>query len=403
MITVKGKYNTAECFTDDIEHTAREQIKMMVNDPTFAGCKIRIMPDVHAGVGCTIGTTMTVGEKVSPSMVGVDIGCGMYIAALGDAEIDLEAFDRVVHSLPSGHGVWQGDAPASFDFTRLLCYKEIKRIGYAACSLGTLGGGNHFIELDRDEEGEAYLVIHSGSRYLGAQVAEHYINVAMDETADKAGYLREKEEIIRNYKREGKEGQIASSLRKAESAWLSRKNAVSRERSCLGGDALQAYLHDLDVCVEFAAQNREVMADYILEKMGLRATDAFHTIHNYIDVKRGVLRKGAISAEKGERVLIPINMRDGSLICVGKGNEDWNCSAPHGAGRLLSRANARRQLSLDEYRKEMRGIYTTSVGMHTIDESPMAYKSIHDITRNIRPTCTIVKRLTPIYNFKAGT
>lgn len=402
MITVKGKYNIAECFTDEIEHTAREQIKMMVNDPTFAGSKIRIMPDVHAGIGCTIGTTMTVGEKVSPSMVGVDIGCGMYAVALGEAEVDLESLDRVVHSLPSGHGVWQGETSASFDFTRLLCYKEIKRISYAACSLGTLGGGNHFIEMDRDEEGEFYLVIHSGRRYLGAQVAEHYIDVAMDQTADKEGYLREKQTIIRDYKREGKDAEISSALKKAESAWLCRRNAASRERSYLCGQALEDYLHDLDVCVEFAARNREIMADYILRKMALQPKDAFHTIHNYIDVKHRILRKGAISAEKGERVLIPINMRDGSFICVGKGNEDWNRSAPHGAGRLLSRANARRQLSLEEYRREMRGIYTTSVGMNTIDESPMAYKSVHDITRNIRPTCTIVKRLTPIYNFKAG-
>ena len=402
MITVKGKHNTALCFTDDVESTAREQIKSMVNDAAFAGCKIRIMPDVHAGIGCTIGTTMTVEDKVSPSLVGVDIGCGMYTVALGDAEIDLAEFDRAAHELPSGHGI-RSEAAEPFDFSRLRCCGDIKRIAYAACSLGTLGGGNHFIELDEDEEGEKYLVVHSGSRYLGAQVAEHYMDVAQDLAADREGYLREREELIRTYKMENKEQQIQPALRKAESAWVTRRNALVREKCLLTGQALEDYLHDLHICVEFAARNREIIAESLLKSVGVRPIEAFHTIHNYIDVERRILRKGAISARKGERILIPINMRDGSLLCLGKGNEDWNESAPHGAGRLLSRAAARRQLTMEEYRKEMQGIYTTSVNMSTIDESPMAYKSMHDILRNIRPTCSVQKKLIPIYNFKAGS
>ena len=400
-MTVKGKHNTAICYTDELEHTAHEQIKGMVNDPTFAGSKIRIMPDVHAGMGCTIGTTMTVTDKIAPSMVGVDIGCGMYAVSLGDAEIDLAAFDEAAHALPSGRGVWN-DPIADFDFTRLRCHKEIKRLSYSACSLGTLGGGNHFIELDRDEEGLVYLVIHSGSRYLGGQVAEHYIDVAMDITADREGYLREREETIRTFKKTGKEQQIQPTLRKLESAWVTRRNTLPRDRSCVSGQALEDYLHDVDVCVDFAKRSRELMASFLLEKVGITPKDAFHTIHNYIDVEHRILRKGAISAQKGERVLIPINMRDGSLICIGKGDPDWNYSAPHGAGRLYSRAGARARLTLEEYKKEMRGIYSTSVNLSTIDESPMAYKSLHDIVRNIRPTCTIVNRLTPIYNFKAS-
>ena len=401
MIQIKGKHNTAICFTEDVEHEAREQIRYITNDPTYAGCKIRIMPDVHAGKGCTIGTTMTVGERISPSLVGMDIGWGMYTVSLGKAEIDLLAFDRVAHALPSGHGLWH-EAQEDFDFTRLVCYKDIKRISHAACSLGTLGGGNHFIELDRDEEGEIYLVVHSGSRYLGAQVAEHYLDVAVDVTADREGYLREREEIVRTYKREGRDGEISGALKRAENAFLTRWNAVSRERATLAGQPLKDYLSDVDICVAFAARNREIIARRLLEGVGITPIEGFHTIHNYIDTASGILRKGAISAKKGERILIPINMRDGSLLCVGKGNEDWNYSAPHGAGRLLSRAAARQRLSLEEYRRQMEGIYTTSVGIATIDESPMAYKSIHDIVRNIRPTCSVVSRLTPIYNFKAG-
>ena len=402
MITIKGKHNTALCFTDDVEYEAREQLKRMVNDPVFAGCKIRIMPDVHAGKGCTIGTTMTIGEKVSPSLVGLDIGCGMYTVSLGKVDIDLKAFDRAAHLLPSGHGTWK-EARNAFDFTKLLCYQDIKRISATACSLGTLGGGNHFIELDRDDEGEIYLVVHSGSRYLGAQVAEHYLDVAVELAADRDGYFAERQEIARTYKREGRDVQIQSALRKLESAWQTKKNAISRERSVLYGQALKDYLFDLDLTVSFARMNREIIAEFLLEQVGVRPLDSFHTIHNYIDVSTGILRKGAISAEKGERILIPINMRDGSLLCVGKGNEDWNRSAPHGAGRLMSRADARRRITLEEYVKSMEGIYTTSVGMNTIDESPMAYKSIRDITKNIRPTCSVERRLTPIYNFKAGT
>ncbi len=402
MITIKGKHNTALCFTEDIDEEAREQIRRLASDPAYAGCKIRIMPDVHAGKGCTIGTTMTILDKVAPSLVGVDIGCGMYTVRLGKADISLKEFDRAAHALPSGHGTWS-EAKNAFDFTRLRCYRDIKKIGAAACSLGTLGGGNHFIELDVDDEGEKYLVVHSGSRFLGAQVAEHYMDVAAALAADRDGYILEREELTRTYKSEGREKELQSALRRLEGEFQTRKNAVNRERSVLFGQALEDYLADVDVTVEFARLNREIMANFLLSSVGVSALEAFHTIHNYIDVEKRILRKGAISAKKGERILIPINMHDGSLLCVGKGNEDWNCSAPHGAGRSMSRAEARHRITLEEYAKSMEGIYTTTVAMNTIDESPMAYKNMRDIMRNIRPTCSIEKRLTPIYNFKAGS
>lgn len=402
MIEIKGKHNRAECFTDEIEATAREQIKALCNDRTFAQSKIRIMPDVHAGIGCTIGTTMTIGEKAAPSMVGVDIGCGMYTVCLGDFDPDLDAFDKEAHRLPSGNGVW--DAPyESFDFSRLACHSSLKKEGYCARGLGSLGGGNHFIELDRDDEGLLYLVIHSGSRYLGATVAEHYVDEGVAQAAGKEEYLAEREKVISTYKREGKEGQIQSTLRRLDAEYQCRRNVVRREHACVSGQALKDYLQDVGVCIDYARRNREILAECLLKAIGAEPQDAFHTIHNYIDLEKGILRKGAISADKGERVLIPINMRDGSLLCVGKGNEDWNYSAPHGAGRLLSRSVARRILTMEEYRKEMQGIYSTTVCPATIDESPMAYKDLHDITRNIRPTCTVLRRLYPIYNFKAGS
>ena len=401
MITIKGKHNVAECFTDTMDPLAREQIQAMTNSRDFTGSKIRIMPDVHAGKGCTIGTTMTVTDKVAPSMVGVDIGCGMYAVSLGDVQIDLAEFDRAAHGLPSGLNVWNRPYEA-FDFTRLICYDRLKKELHTACTLGTLGGGNHFIELDRDDEDNVYLVIHSGSRYLGAQVAEIYTDVAVDLAADKAGYLAERAETIRTLKQEGKEQQIQSTTKRLDREFETRRNAVKRESALLYGQALEDYLADVDVCIEFARRNREIIAKHLLDAVGLKAIESFHTIHNYIDHENRVLRKGAISARKGERVLIPINMRDGSLICIGKGNEDWNCSAPHGAGRLLSRSKARGTLSMDAYRKAMEGIYSTTVNPSTLDESPMAYKDMRDILKNIRPTCSVERRLYPIYNFKAG-
>lgn len=401
MITIKGKHNVAECFTDTLDPLAREQIQAMANSRDFAGSKIRIMPDVHAGKGCTIGTTMTVTDKVAPSMVGVDIGCGMYVAELGKVEVDFETFDKAAHALPSGLAHWPSPQEA-FDLTRLACYSGIKKEGHIACTLGTLGGGNHFIELDRDDDDNIYLVIHSGSRYLGAQVAEHYTDVAVDLAAGRQEYLVAREETIRTLKREGKDKQIQSTLKRLTNEFETRRGQVRRETALLYGEPLEAYLEDVAVCIDFARRNRELIAEHLLKAVGLTPTGSFHTIHNYIDVETRILRKGAISAEKGERVLIPINMADGSLICIGKGNEDWNRSAPHGAGRLLSRSKARGTLTMEAYRKAMEGIYSTTINPSTLDESPMAYKDIHEIMRNIRPTCSVERRLYPIYNFKAG-
>ena len=401
MITIKGKHNVAECYTDTLDPVAREQIQGMANSRDFAGCKIRIMPDVHAGKGCTIGTTMTVTDKVAPSMVGVDIGCGMYLAELGKVEIDLAAFDAAAHALPSGLAHWPSPRE-DFDLTRLACYKSLKKEGHIACTLGTLGGGNHFIELDRDDEDNIYLVIHSGSRYLGAQVAEHYTDVAVDLAAGGQEYLAAREETIRTLKSEGKDKQIQSTLKRLEREYETRRGQIRRDTALLTGEALEAYLADVAVCIDFARRNRELIAEHLLTAVGLTATSSFHTIHNYIDVENRILRKGAISAAKGERVLIPINMADGSLICIGKGNEDWNRSAPHGAGRLMSRSKARGTLTMDAYRKAMEGIYSTTINPGTLDESPMAYKDIREIMRNIRPTCSVERRLYPIYNFKSG-
>ena len=401
MIEITGKYNTVKCFATTVEEGAREQIQAVCDTEAFASSKIRIMPDVHAGKGCTIGTTMTITDKIVPAMVGVDIGCGMYTVYLGNVDIDFEKVDEAAHYIPCGRNVWEG-RNERFDLTVLRCYRNLKDTRRLERSLGTLGGGNHFIEIDVDENGGKYLVIHSGSRNLGTQVAEYYQNLAVDLNAGKEDYYRRREEIIRTYKEQGRRDEIQSALKALEREYKAKEPSLPKDLCYLYGSFMEDYLHDVDICQKFAERNRARMAEIILERCGWTAIETFQTIHNYIDVNEMILRKGSVSAKAGEKLLIPINMRDGSLICIGKGNEDWNFSAPHGAGRLMSRTAAFERLTMAEYEAEMSGIYSTCVVPDTLDESPMAYKSIDEIVENIGPTAEIIRRIKPIYNFKAA-
>ena len=396
---IRGRYNTALCFARVIEEEAIEQIRRMCDYPFTEGSKIRIMPDVHAGAGCTIGTTMTIEGKAVPNIVGVDIGCGMYTVDLGRGDIDLARLDEAAHYIPSGQMVWEGRRE-KFDLEELDCFRELKDTKRLERSLGTLGGGNHFIEVDRAQDGTNYLIIHSGSRNLGNQVARYYQDLAIELHSGKEEYLRKREEIIRTFKEQGRREEIEKALKALK--WERQDTDMPDDLCYLYGVHLDRYLHDVEICQRFARRSREKMAEIIMERTGLKDRDAFHTIHNYIDTKEMILRKGAIAAHKGEKVLIPINMRDGSVLAIGRGNPDWNMSAPHGAGRLMSRTKAREGLSLEEYRKTMEGIYTTSVNENTLDEAPMAYKSLEDIIDVIRDSVDIVDVMKPIFNFKAG-
>ena len=401
MIEIIGKHNTAKCFTDAIEDVARDQILTVCDTEAFSASKIRIMPDVHAGKGCTIGTTMTVTDKIVPSMVGVDIGCGMYTVYLGKIDVDFEKLDEAAHFIPCGKKTWEG-RQERFDLMALRCYRELRDSRRLERSIGTLGGGNHFIEMDEDEEGGKYLVIHSGSRNLGTQVANHYQQLAVDLNVGKDAFFAEREGIIRTYKEQGRKGEIQAALKALAKTFAAKEPTLPRDLCFLYGSYMEDYLHDVDICQRFAERNRVKMAEIILERCGWCALETFQTIHNYIDVNEMILRKGAVSAKAGEKLLIPINMRDGSLICRGKGNEDWNCSAPHGAGRLMSRTAAFERLTMAEYEKEMAGIYSTCVLPDTLDESPMAYKSIDEILSHIGPTADVLARIKPVYNFKAA-
>ena len=399
MLEIKGKVNTAICYANVIEEEAIEQIRRMCDYEFTAGSRIRIMPDVHAGAGCTIGTTMTVVDKAVPNIVGVDIGCGMYTVNLGKSAVDFEKLDEAAHYIPSGMNVWEG-RQERFDLQELRCYRSLRDTKRLERSLGTLGGGNHFIEVDEAADGTKYLVIHSGSRNLGKQVAELYQRLAIDLNKGKETYFQQRDEIIRTLKEQGRRKEIQAAL---EQIYWDKKESTMPEDLCfLYGEYLADYLHDVEICQRFARRNREKMAEILLERTGITGGEAFHTIHNYIDTEEMILRKGAIAAHAGEKVLIPINMRDGSVLAVGKGNEEWNYSAPHGAGRIMSRRTAKEQLSLAEYRETMKGVYTTSVNESTLDEAPMAYKSLEDIINVIRDSVDIIDVMKPIYNFKAS-
>ena len=399
MLEIQGKIGSALCFAKTVEAEAVEQIRRMCDYEPTRGSRIRIMPDVHAGKGCTIGTTMTVEGRVVPNVVGVDIGCGMYTVRLLDREVNFEKVDEAAHWIPSGMHVWD-DVQAEFDLSQLRCFPHLQYRSRLECSMGTLGGGNHFIELDEAGDGTRYLVIHSGSRNLGKQVAEWYQQLAVDISLGRDNLKSRKAELIREYREQGRQREIEAALKALEKG--TRVSDVPEELCWLEGEALEDYLHDVEVCQAFARKNRETMAALLLERSGLRGGEAFHTIHNYIDTQERILRKGAIAAHAGEKVLIPMNMRDGSLLAVGRGNPEWNWSAPHGAGRLMSRRAARETLSLEAYRESMSGIYTTSVDLSTLDEAPMAYKPMEEILEEIRDTVEVVDVIRPIYNFKAA-
>ncbi|MBQ4564681.1 MAG: RtcB family protein [Lachnospiraceae bacterium] len=401
MLEIKGKINTALCYAKVVEDEAIEQIRRMCDYDFTAGSRIRIMPDVHAGKGCTIGTTMTVVDKAVPNIVGVDIGCGMYTVNLGKEEIDFAKLDEAAHYVPSGMNVWEG-RQERFDLTGLTCYRSLRDTKRLERSLGTLGGGNHFIEVDRAADGTNYLVIHTGSRNLGKQVAEIHQQIAIELNQGKEEYFAKRDALIAEYKAAGRRKEIQEALKVLLGEWKGQALSMPEDLCFLYGDYLKNYLADVVICQEFARRNREKIAEVLMERAGLSGTDGFHTVHNYIDTDEMILRKGAIAAHKGEKVLIPINMRDGSVLAVGRGNPDWNFSAPHGAGRLMSRRAAKANLDIEEYRKAMEGIYTTSVNETTLDEAPMAYKALEDIIDVIRDSVDIIDILKPVYNFKAA-
>lgn len=390
-------------FTENIEPEALNQIYTLIKQPAFEHCKVRIMPDVHAGAGCVIGFTADLGDKVIPNIVGVDIGCGMLTVELGKIDIDFEELDKAIRKrVPSGKNVHDGRVVRFDELQDLYCYRELKDTKRLERSIGTLGGGNHFIEIDTDTEGNKYLIIHSGSRNLGKQVAEHYQKLAIEIMQGKDKLFEMQEKLIADYKAQGKRKEIEKAIKELHRKFNPNPLGIPKELCYLTGKYREQYLHDMQICQKFAVKNREEMAKAILSEMGLQSISSFETIHNYIEFGSNMVRKGAISAKENEILLIPINMRDGCIIGIGKGNEDWNCSAPHGAGRIMSRSKAKEMVSLDEFRQSMEGIYTTSVNQSTIDESPMVYKPIDEIVENIKDTVDIIKIIKPIYNFKAS-
>ncbi len=399
MIEVSGKYNSAKIFTDVVDQASIAQVILLCSQEFAQGSRIRMMPDIHAGAGCTVGTTMTIRDKVVPNLVGVDIGCGMETVRLRERHLELQQLDKYIRQrIPSGFSI--RDKAHRYmekvDLSALRCYKSVNPLR-AEKSLGTLGGGNHFIEVDRDEDGDLYLVIHSGSRHLGLEVANFYQNEAYQRLNGSS--RADAEALVAQLKAEGRDKEIQKALKALKST---KRTSVPKPLAYAQGELFDDYIHDMAIVQQFAALSRQAMVDELLRGLKLHAQDSFTTIHNYIDMEAMVLRKGAVSAKEGERLLIPINMRDGSLICVGKGNPDWNCSAPHGAGRLMSRADAKHSFTVSQFKKEMDGIYTTSVGKSTLDECPMAYKTMSDIVDNIGETARIEKIIRPVYNFKAG-
>lgn len=399
MIELKGKYNTAKVFTDVIDEDSISQIIELCNQAFTSGETIRMMPDVHAGAGCTIGTTMTISSKIVPNLVGVDIGCGMETVRLKEKHIELQQLDKLIYEkIPSGFSTRTKPHRynAKINLSALRCVKEVN-VPKAELSLGTLGGGNHFIESNKGSDGALYIVIHSGSRHLGLEVAKYYQNAAAKQL-QKTPKI-DVDRLIEKMKGEGRERDIQSEMKKL----LNPNASVPRHLAYAEGQLFDDYIHDMRIIQEFARLNRLAMMDEIVSGMGFHITEQFSTIHNYIDTESMILRKGAVSAQAGEKLIIPVNMRDGSLICVGKGNPDWNYSAPHGAGRLMSRSTAKQTFTVSEFKKQMNGIYTTSVNQSTLDECPMAYKKMDDIINNIGATAEVLDIIKPIYNFKAGS
>lgn len=421
MMTIDN--HDAKVFTDDIEQSAVEQINQLLAVDVFGGCKIRIMPDVHAGAGCVIGFTGDLGERVIPNIVGVDIGCGIYVRPfVCKKDIDWHALNEfILHNIPSGRNHRTGDYAALTDkymdgyreakeiVKDLRCNRELKENKRLYKSVGTLGGGNHFIEVDRDEARMYYLVVHTGSRNLGKQVAQIYQKLAVKCQSGWAELMEVQERMITEYKAAGRKAELQEAIRQLHCSFKTRRPAVPQELSYLEGRYRDDYLNDMRLCQRWAEINRRtitgLITDWLIEQ-GFADTETcteepFESVHNYIG-QDNIIRKGAIAAYEGQRCIIPMNMRDGSLICVGKGNADWNCSAPHGAGRRMSRAEAFRTVRLDDYAQSMQGIYTESVSEETKDEAPVVYKPKEEIIENIRDTVTVVNIIKPVYNFKAA-
>jgi len=406
MLEITGKYNTAKVFTNSLDELSRQQIENLCNQPFVEDSVLRLMPDVHAGAGCTIGTTMTIKNKIVPNLVGVDIGCGMETVVIkADTQyakdFDPVRLDEIIHAhIPSGMDIRETE----HNNTRMIPFGDIRcpkiNLSRARKSIGTLGGGNHFIEANRDDENNLYLVVHSGSRHFGNEIADYY----QEEAWHQLNKNRKQDiaEYIEQLKTQGREQEIQNEMKKIKTQVITD---VPKELAYIDGELFDDYINDMKITQYFALANRQAMMSVILEELKIPKDaifEKFSTIHNYIDTDSMILRKGAVSAKSGEKLIIPINMRDGSLICEGLGNPDWNYSAPHGAGRIMSRSKAFSTLKMDDYEKAMEGIYSTSVNKQTLDESPMAYKNMDDIVANIGPAAKILKIIKPVYNYKAA-
>ena len=399
MLELRGKYNKAKIFTDVVDEASISQVLLLLNQEFVSGSKVRMMPDIHAGSGCTVGTTMTITDKVIPNLVGVDIGCGMEVTKIKEKNIELQKLDKTIYEvIPSGYNIREKTHRYfnEINLENLYCYKHID-LKRAEKSLGTLGGGNHFIEANKDEDGNIYIVVHSGSRHLGLEVAGYYQKEAYKSLNGSS--KKDVDSLIANLKAQGREREIQKSITSLKNT---KRTNIPRQLAYVSEELFDQYIHDMKIIQKYAELNRQAIMDEIIKGMNIHVAEQFTTIHNYIDTEYMILRKGAVSARKGEKLLIPINMRDGSLICIGKGNDDWNQSAPHGAGRLMSRSAAKESFTVSEFKKQMNGIYTTSVNRATLDECPMAYKNMSDIVGNIGDTVDIIEVIKPIYNFKAG-
>lgn len=400
-------------FTTNIEQEAIKQIDELLEQEPFKNCKVRIMPDVHSGKGCVIGFTADLGNKIIPNIVGVDIGCGMLCVELGNIDLNLEKLDKIINEfIPAGRNIREKEIFKLENIEKLHCFRELKETNKFNKAIGTLGGGNHFIEIDIDDEKNKYLVIHTGSRNLGKQVAEYYQNLAIELCSGKEEFHNKKYKLIETYKKQGKKSEIQKAIKELEKEYKNNKPNLPKDLCYLEGKYRDMYLHDMKICQEYASLNRLQIAKEILMNYFQLTyvpeidyppimNNRFETIHNYISFEDNIVRKGAISAHKGEKVIIPINMRDGSIIAIGKGNNDWNQSAPHGAGRIMSRMKAKNIFQLEDFVKSMEGIYTTSISEETIDEAPFVYKPIQEIIDNIQDTVEILKIIKPIYNFKS--
>lgn len=411
MIDLTGKYASCKIFTDDVQAEMLSQIYGILGQESSKDSKIRIMPDCHAGAGSVIGTTMTIKDKVIPNVVGVDIGCGVLTAKIDikKSDIDFQKMDNTIRQfIPSGKEIHKRPIKEYEPIKELVC--RITDMKYIQSSIGSLGGGNHFIEVDVDSKDHVYVVIHTGSRHLGVEVANYYQRAGYShllELSNGDSYQNTLDRMITEYKAAGRQKELEKAIKKFKVEYH-RPIETPKALAHVEGENFSNYIHDMRITQKFAALNRKTILSIIVSHMGWSVENSFDTIHNYIDIDETpdssemILRKGAVAAYEDQKLIIPMNMRDGSLICIGKGNPDWNYSAPHGAGRILSRTQAKKNLSMVEFIESMRGIYTTTVSEDTLDESAMAYKPMQQIIDNIGDTVEIEKIIKPIYNFKAA-